>query len=349
MISFLEAESQLLIVLVELAQPIETPNNNHYRFYPKTVDEAAEYFKGYRVDWAAAGISLQAQGLVEPAGDFWRLTPAGEQAACRVRAERPPIYYWYRQFFDTAPLSPAYGEFCSRLYGLDLTQAGFSDMDQLALLLKVLALRPGEHVLELGCGSGRVAEWVASGSGATVLGVDYTPGAIVVARARTAAKRGRLDFKIANMDALDLPRAGFDAIYSIDSLYMPAHLDDMLRQLAGLLRPGGRMAAYYSHMLWEAAGELTAAQLAALQPEHTPLGEALARLGLPFETWDVSRQTYEMMQRKHTLGETMRPVFAAEGSLPLWQFIMAESEASTAPYDAVYCTQARYLYLIKGK
>jgi len=30
-----EAEIQLLIALIELEEPVETPNNNFYEFYPK--------------------------------------------------------------------------------------------------------------------------------------------------------------------------------------------------------------------------------------------------------------------------------------------------------------------------
>ena len=40
---------------------------------------------------------------------------SGLSFARRLRAERPPIYYWYREFFMEAPISPAYGHFCARL------------------------------------------------------------------------------------------------------------------------------------------------------------------------------------------------------------------------------------------
>ena len=39
--AFSEAEIQVLIVLIELAQPVETPNNNHYRFFPKSETDPA--------------------------------------------------------------------------------------------------------------------------------------------------------------------------------------------------------------------------------------------------------------------------------------------------------------------
>ena len=54
-----EPEIQLLIALLELTFPVETPNNNFYRFYPKTLEDAATYFRKFRADWSAAYESLR--------------------------------------------------------------------------------------------------------------------------------------------------------------------------------------------------------------------------------------------------------------------------------------------------
>ncbi len=42
--TYTEPEIQLLIALIELSNPIETPNNNFYHFYPHSLEEAAAYF-----------------------------------------------------------------------------------------------------------------------------------------------------------------------------------------------------------------------------------------------------------------------------------------------------------------
>ncbi len=97
-----EAEIQLLIALIELSQPVETSNNNFYSFYPKTFDEAGMYFRRFREDWTPAYQSLAAKGLLE--GDA--LTPAGVDAANRLRAERPPIYYFYRDYYTASEFQP---------------------------------------------------------------------------------------------------------------------------------------------------------------------------------------------------------------------------------------------------
>ena len=338
-----EAEIQLLIALVELAQPIETPNNTHYRFYPKTLDDAATYFRGLRVDWTPAVTALAARGLLVVDGDQWTLTPAGIAAATTWRAARPPIFYWYQEYFADAPHSPAYAKFCAALYGKALCQAGFSDMAQIDALLAATRLGPTSRVLDLGCGVGMIAEYISDMTGAHVTGLDYSPVAIAAAQRRTAAKRDRLDFRVGNLDELPFSPASFDTLISIDTLYMPNDLEATLAQMVALLVPGGQMAIFYMNMLWGLPPDHPDPR-ATLLAEHTPLGEALARAGLRYTTRDCSAATYALMQRKYRLGLAMQAEFAAEGRPWLADFILAESERSDAPFDTATATMSRYLY-----
>ncbi len=61
-----------------------------------------------------------------------------------------PTLDFYTRFYDALPRSPAYAEFCRQLYGMDLGQQGFSDMEQLHALLDAVQLRPGERALDIG-------------------------------------------------------------------------------------------------------------------------------------------------------------------------------------------------------
>jgi ubiquinone/menaquinone biosynthesis C-methylase UbiE len=337
-----EAEIQVLIALIELSQPIETPNNNFYRFHPQTMKEAAMYFKGFLADWSEAYDDLAQRGLLEPVVEGWALTAAGQKTAAELRRARPPIYYWYREYYTTAPHSPAYRRFCEELYGRFLCQANFSDMGQLARLVETLDLHPGERALDLGCGIGLIAEYLSDSSGAAFTGIDYCPDAIAQALERTAAKRQRLDFAVQNLDTLDFPDGSFNALIAIDTLYMPNDLDATLRKMAALLKPGGRMGIFYSTAIWDVGDER-----ARLRPERTPLGEALTRVGLTFTTLDFSRETHRHLQRKHRIGLALRPAFEAEGQLGLYDYILAESDAGSAPFDPQTCAITRYLYRVE--
>ena len=303
-----EAERQALIALIELDEPVETPNNNHYSFYPTDLEAAATYFYGLREDWGEAYESLAAGGWLAQEPDGWALTEAGRAAARQERQDHPPIWYWYRVFYPLAARSGVYGQFCQQLYGRDLRQAGFSDMAQMELLLKVGGLGRESRVLDLGCGLGYAAEYLSDESGARMWGLDYTPEAVALANARTANRRERLAFVEGNLDALNFPAGGFDCLVSIDTLYMPSDLPATLRAMRNLLAPGGQMLVYYSAFAFDPAGR------EALEADCTPLARGLQAVGLAYQTWDVTENTFQMMRRKARLAEDFREAFEAEGS-----------------------------------
>ncbi len=336
-----EAEIQYLIVLAELQAPRETPNNNHYLFYPRSEDEAGRYFLGLRLDWSEAPLALAARKLVQPAGDGWQLSPHGRDVAAGLRGRRPPIYYWYRQFYPAAASSQAYSEFCRRVYGVDLTQTGFSDTAELEALLQALHPQAGEAGLDVGCGPGRITEYLSERSGARFHGVDYCPEALELARLRTKTKRRRLTFSLGEMDALHFPAASFDVIAAIDSLYMPANLAATLGRLLSMLRPGGRLGAFFTQF---ANGSHA---VEALHPGNTPLGRALQQLGAAYRTWDFSEAAYYLLQRKRQVAEAMRPDFDAESAKMLYDYILAESLPGQEPYDPAACLLARYLFVVE--
>jgi SAM-dependent methyltransferase len=333
-----EAERQVLIAIIELCEPVETPNNTHYTFYPKTLEEAASYFRSLRQDWAPAYASLSARGLLQP---DQLLSPAGMALARQERRDHPPIWYWYREFYTITSRSQAYSRFCAALYGRDLCQTDFSDMAQVNSLIQTAGIKPGDRVLDLGCGKGLLAEYISDSTGARAWGVDYTPEAIQQALERTAAKRGQLDFQIGNFDHLDFPPGSFDVLVSIDTLYMPNDLPATLRALRNFLTPGGKLMAFYSAMLFDPA-----LPRETLLPDGTDLARALQQVGLPYRAWDFSEPTFHLMRAKHRLAQTMRAEFEAEGTLFLYNHLMAEADGGTEPYDPRTANMTRYLYQV---
>jgi 2-polyprenyl-3-methyl-5-hydroxy-6-metoxy-1,4-benzoquinol methylase len=340
--SLSEGEIQVLIVLIELCQPKETPNNNHYTFHPKTVEEAATYFKVARVDWTTAYVTLQQKGLITPVAGGYALTPNGKALANQVRDARPPIFYWYEQYYALAPASHAYQQFCEEVYGRFLCQTNFSDMAQIGQLIDVLQLTSGQHCLDIGCGVGLITEYLSDQTGASFVGIDYSPTAIRQAQQRSAAKRHRLTFREMNMDTLDFAERSFDAIVSIDTLYMPKDLDATVSRLMNLLRPGGKLAIFWLEMLWNQT--MNRASLAAC---NTSVAQALQRNRLTFQSWDFSAPTYRQMQRKPEVGSRLKDAFIKEGNAALYHYVMAESLSDPAPYTTSSSPISRYLYLVR--
>jgi len=106
-----------------------------------------------------------------------------------------------------------------------------------APMIARLAPKPGERVLDLGCGDGVLTAQIAE-SGATVVGVDAS--AAMVAAARTLG----VDARIA--DATTLPFDGeFDAVFSNAVLHWVLDPDAALDGIRRALKPGGRFVAEF--------------------------------------------------------------------------------------------------------
>ena len=163
------AETQLLVALAMLEGAGRATDTDALAAY------GLDHFGMYLADWAGAHEALIAQGLVERREDGYALTPEGKVVADRLRAAHPRHLYFYNEYFTRALTSAAHARFCERVYGRDLCQHGMMDMEQLGKLIEVLQLGPASRVLELGCGNGRVAEYISDTTGAHIIGAGHLP------------------------------------------------------------------------------------------------------------------------------------------------------------------------------
>ncbi len=104
-----------------------------------------------------------------------------------------------------------------------------------APLVELLAPRPGEAILDLGCGDGALTEALVA-RGAVVVGVDGSAEQVAAARARG------LDARQADGEALEF-EAAFDAVFSNAALHWMRKADAVIDGVWRALRPGGRFVA----------------------------------------------------------------------------------------------------------
>jgi len=250
------------------------------------------------------------------------------------------MWQWYLRYYTAAPQSQAHAAFCERLYGRDFCQHGFADMHQVERLLGVLHLGAGSHVLELGCGSGGIAEYISDLTGAHVTGLDNVPEAIALAEQRALLKTERLAFVLGSMDRMEFPAATFDAIVAIDTLYF-TDLGETVAQMVAVLKPGGEMGFLYSHGA-DPQVPIAVFPRETLPPDKTPVAQALQQHRLAYQTWDLTEEDYQHAQRKKQIVEELRTRFEAEGNAFLYENRHDEAYGVMAAVEAG--AHRRYLY-----
>lgn len=105
-----------------------------------------------------------------------------------------------------------------------------------------LALRSHERVLEVGCGAGvLLSEMLQQCAGGCA--IDHSVEMITLAAERnaTAVRDGRLDLRIGDAHILPWSAASFDAAVSAHMFFFVEQPRDMLREIARVLKPGGRL------------------------------------------------------------------------------------------------------------
>ena len=106
-------------------------------------------------------------------------------------------------------------------------------------------LRPeDQRVLDLGCGVGTAALYLAQRKPVDVLGVSISPAQIRLAERYAAASgplRGTVRFAVADFTALPPGLDGFDLAFAIESFVHADSAAAFFRAVAGALRPGGAL------------------------------------------------------------------------------------------------------------
>ena len=109
------------------------------------------------------------------------------------------------------------------------------------LTLEQLEVGPADEVVEIGFGGGGLLALLLEATRGRVIGVDVSAAMVKRARRRFAGEP-RLALHLGSVEAIPLPDASVDAACSVNNLYFWPDPAAGMRELARVVRPGGRLA-----------------------------------------------------------------------------------------------------------
>jgi SAM-dependent methyltransferase len=113
-----------------------------------------------------------------------------------------------------------------------------------AKLIDLAQVAPGERILDVACGTGVVARLAAprTGSAGHVVGLDFSPPMLEVARALPPVAGSPIEWVEANALAMPFPPATFDVVFCQHGLQQVPDRPAALSEMRRVLVPGGRLA-----------------------------------------------------------------------------------------------------------
>ncbi|WP_199101025.1 class I SAM-dependent methyltransferase [Dyella sp. ASV21] len=149
-----------------------------------------------------------------------------------------------QNIYDTAEFFAGYSQLPRQTKGLDAAP-------EWPALRSLLPPMQGRHVVDLGCGFGWASRWMRAQGAASVLGLDLSQN--MIARARADTHDEAIQYRIADLDALSLPAATFDLVFSALAFHYVRDFARLAHTMHEALLPGGALVFSIEHPIFMAA------------------------------------------------------------------------------------------------
>lgn len=245
------------------------------------------------------------------------------------------FYDAYEAFYKMAGESEAFGLFCKEAFGEDFSQDGFSNVAQIERILQYIPEKKDVHILDIGCGNGKMLGFLQRKTKAYIHGFDYSAEAVKTAQALFAE---RAEFREGIIGEIEYPAEAFDVIVSMDTMYFAKDMTTFVAQVKRWLKPGGVFFVGYQE------GDV----VPKTENAHTSLlAEALNRNGLHYEVTDITEETYELLKTKREAALKYQKEFAKEGYDEWFDMLIGQTDCATEPVEQFKEKMGRYLYVVR--
>jgi ubiquinone/menaquinone biosynthesis C-methylase UbiE len=249
------------------------------------------------------------------------------------------MYDVYQDFYKRVNTSKAFSQYCSSVYGIDLSQDGFCTKQQLGLMVKELKINQHDVCLDIGCGNGQIANYINKKTKALIKGIDYSENAIKCAR---EIKNSILSFEVQNINDMRIEKNRYSVIYLMDSIYFSTDYKKTVSQIYEVLINGGRIGIFYCESEFDKEK-----QLRKIEKDETKIAVLLNVLRIPYSVFDLSFENYKYMIRKNKIINNLKNRFEIEGNIALYERVNTESIKNDVAYEEFAKCMSRYLYIIE--
>lgn len=231
--------------------------------------------------------------------------------------------------------SKVYGKYCEQLYGKDFRQFNQMPHKHLEKALALLRLNSSDSVLDMGCGNGRITEYISKTTGCSICGIDFADKMIEQACTRVAnadananananaeanGLSDKISFECRDFDNLAEMDKKFTAILAIDGIDLDRAVGQRLESMLGLLKENGQI------LIMASADRLPIEPEQIIEIENQTLVKLLKQKGIIFNFWDFTEDQRVLWKNSLKILESLKDDFIREGSQSLYEDSLEDTE-----------------------
>lgn len=151
-----------------------------------------------------------------------------------------------QNIYDDPKFFAGYSQLPRQVHGLD----GAPEWDAIKAMLPPVT---GKRVADLGCGFGWASRWMRQQGAAAVKGYDLSEK--MIERARADTDDAAIEYRIADLDTLELPAQSVELVYSALAFHYVEDFGRLVAMMHRALVPGGDLVFTIEHPIFMAASQ----------------------------------------------------------------------------------------------
>lgn len=151
-----------------------------------------------------------------------------------------------QNIYDNSDFFAGYSQLPRQVHGLDAAP-------EWPAIRAMLPTVRDKRVADLGCGFGWASRWMRTQGAASVLGLDLSQN--MITRARTDTLEPNIEYRIADLETVALPKAAFELIFSALTFHYIRDFARLVRTMHVALVPGGDLVFTIEHPIFMAAAD----------------------------------------------------------------------------------------------